>query len=94
MFKILISIQCEECDDSHEVSVLSKVIDPMAWQADAWSLQADAEARGWDFFKTVRCDYCSGASGEKFRDHPGDYYGQPVNTANETPICQNSLNSP
>jgi len=86
MFKIIISIQCEECDDTHDVSVLSKAIDPMAWQGDAYSLQTDAEAKGWDFFKKARCPYCSGASGEMFRDHPGDFYGQLVNTADGTPI--------
>jgi hypothetical protein len=85
MFKITISIKCEECDDAHHVTVLSKVIDPMAWQADAWALQSDAESKGWDFFKTVRCDYCSGASGEMFRDRPGDFFGQLVNTADGTP---------
>jgi hypothetical protein len=86
MFKILISIQCEECDDTHETSVLSKVIDAMAWQTDAYSLQTDAEAKGWDFFNKTRCPYCSGANGEMFRDHPEDFYGQLVNTADGTPV--------
>jgi hypothetical protein len=84
MFKVLISIQCEECDCTHDISVLSKDIDPFSWKADAQSLQADAEGIGWDFFKTVRCQYCSGASGEMFRDHPGDFYGQLVNTTDGT----------
>lgn len=84
MFKILISIQCEDCGDTHDISVLSKRVDPFAWQTDAETLQTDAEGLGWDFFKTVRCPYCSGASGEKFRDHPGDYFGQLVNTADGT----------
>ncbi len=80
MFKILISIQCDDCGDTHDTSVLSKNIDPLAWKTDADSLRADAEGNGWDFFKTIRCQYCSGASGEMFRDHPSDY-GQLVNTA-------------
>ena len=84
MFKIQISIQCDDCGDTHDISVLSKDIDPMVWKSDADSLQADAEGIGWDFFKTIRCQYCSGASGEMFRDHPGDFYGQLVNTADGT----------
>ena len=84
MFKILISIQCDDCGDTHDISVLSKNIDPMTLKTDADSLRADAESIGWDFFKTIRCQYCSGASGEMFRDHPGDFYGQIVNTADGT----------
>lgn len=86
MFKILISIQCEECGDCHSLSVLSKEIDPLTWQTDASTLQTDAESAGWDFFAKVRCPYCSGASGELFRDHPGDYYGELVSTATQTPL--------
>ena len=84
MFKILISIQCDDCGDTHDASVLSKNIDPLDWKTNADSLRADAEGIGWDFFKTIRCQYCSGASGEMFRDHPGDFYGQLVNTADGT----------
>jgi hypothetical protein len=84
MFKILISIQCDDCGDTHENSVLSKNIDPLAWKSGADSLRVDAEGNGWDFFKTIRCQYCSGASGEMFRDHPGDFSGQLVNTADGT----------
>lgn len=86
MFKILISIQCEDCNDIYHVSVLSRGLDPMAWRADAYALQADATGDGWDFYKTVRCSYCSGASGEMFRDNPSDYYDQLVKTVDETLI--------
>lgn len=81
MFKITLSILCEKCDATHDLSVVSKVVDPMAWQSDAWTLQSDAESIGWDFYKEARCQYCSGANGELFRDHPGDYYGQLVRSA-------------
>ena len=50
MFKILISIQCEECGDCHSLSVLSKEIDPISWRTDASTLQADAEGIGWDYY--------------------------------------------
>lgn len=86
MFKILISIQCEECGDCHSFSVLSKEIDPISWRTDASTLQADAEGIGWDFFQKARCPHCSGASGELFREHPGDYYGELVYSATDTPL--------
>jgi hypothetical protein len=86
MFKITISIQCDQCANCHDISVLSNTIDAMAWQTDAWTLMTDAEGVGWDFFRGARCAYCSGASGEIFRDHPGDFYGELVHTADGTPF--------
>lgn len=60
MFKIFVTINCDECGDDFQRVRVSASKDPMDWNTEASELICDASEAEWDFFRgRMRCAACS-----------------------------------
>ena len=60
MFKVFVSINCDDCGANFVHGRISSSKDPMEWNIEAYELIADAQQDGWDVFcDRIRCTTCS-----------------------------------
>ena len=60
MFKVFVTINCDDCGDDFVQGRVSASQDPMQWNTEAYELVGDASAADWDFFRgRMRCAACN-----------------------------------
>ena len=60
MFRVFVTINCDDCQCDFFRGRVSTSDDAMEWNTEAYELIGDAEQGGWDFFRgRMRCAACN-----------------------------------
>jgi hypothetical protein len=60
MFKVFVTINCDDCRGDFFHGRVSSSNDSMDWNAEGCELIAEADQTGWDFFRGhMRCAECN-----------------------------------
>jgi hypothetical protein len=60
MFKVFVTINCDECGNDFSQGRVSASKDPMDWKTEAYELISEASKADWDFFQErIRCAACN-----------------------------------
>ena len=60
MFKVFVTINCDDCQDDFVHGRISAATDCMEWNREAYELIGETEQAGWDFFRgRMRCAGCN-----------------------------------
>jgi hypothetical protein len=60
MYKVVVTINCDDCQSDFVQGRVSASSDAWEWNSEAGNLIGDAEQAGWDFFRgRMRCAACN-----------------------------------